>query len=67
MIMIVILFISTMFKKNMDCLIISIGIKNKRMEQHVSSYIFIDYRGRLWKVVAIFDVTGTNLHQKLLY
>jgi len=30
------------------------------MEQHVS-YIFIHYRGRTQKGVAILDATGTNL------
>jgi hypothetical protein len=37
-----------------------------KMEQRIS-YICIYYRGRLKKGVAIFDATGTNLKQKLLF
>jgi hypothetical protein len=36
------------------------------MEQRVS-YIFIYYRMRLLKGSEIFDATGTNLEQKLLF
>ncbi len=36
------------------------------MEERIS-YIFIYYRGHLYKGVAIFDAIETNLQQKLLF
>ena len=36
------------------------------LEQHIS-YIFIYYRWRLQKGVAIFDAAGINSQQKLLF